>query len=189
MTSSLADKTYLSIRDHGCSMSHLNILGFTPGEILGVLQSLAILAAGIWVLITFRNNNRIKSIETLITLEAEYRRHIPVLLEIECDYAEKVKPMLVEEKNDTLSTENRATLNRLDEALRHFVICAQIRNLGVDRGLLDITYRYYLGMLCSDARPELKAYIDKYWPIIQRWATALHESPRPRWKRLFSRGS
>jgi hypothetical protein len=142
-----------------------------------------------WVLITFRNNNRIKSIEALITLEAEYRRHIPMLLDIECDYAEKVKPLLVEEKNGTLSTENRTMLNRLDEALRHFVICAQIRNLGVDRGLLDITYQYYLSMLCSDTRSELKAYIEKYWPVIQRWATALHKPPRPFWKRLFGLGS
>jgi hypothetical protein len=170
-------------------MNGLNILDFTPGEILGVLQSMAILAGGIWVLVTFRSNNRIKSIETLIALEAEYRRHIPMLLDIECDYAEKVKPLLVEEKNDTLSTESRTTLNRLDEALRHFVICAQIRNLGVDRGLLDITYQYYLGMLYSNTRPELKAYIDKYWPIIQGWASALHNPPRPVWKRLFSLGS
>jgi hypothetical protein len=169
------------------SMSALTILGFTPGEILGVLQSLAILAGGIWVLITFRNNNRIKSIETLITLEAEYRKHIPMLLEIECDYAEKVKPLLVEEKNDTLSSENRKTLNKLDEALRHFAICAQVRNLGVDRGLLDITYHYYLSMLYSDARPELKAYIDTYWQIVRKWATT--KPPRPFWKRLFSLGS
>jgi hypothetical protein len=78
----------------------LTILGFTPSEILGVLQSLAILVGGIWVLITFRNNNRIKSIETLITLEEEYRNHLPMLLEIECDYDTKVKPLLVEEKNN-----------------------------------------------------------------------------------------
>lgn len=168
--------------------SALTILGFTPSEILGVLQSLAILVGGIWVLITFRSNNRIKSIETLIALEAEYRKHIPMLLEIECDYGEKVKPLLVEEKKNALSTESRKKIDKLDEALRHFVICAQIRNLGVDRGLLDITYHYYLGMLYSDTRPELKAYIDTYWRTIATWARAMHSPPRPFWKRLFNPG-
>ena len=146
----------------------LTILGYTPSEMLGVLQPLAILAGGIWVLITFRNSNRIKSIETLITLEEEYRNHLPTLLEIECDYDTKIKPMLIEEKSNTLSNLNRKKLNKLDEALRHFVICAQIRNLKVDKGLLDITYRYYLHTLYSNDRPELKAYIDTYWGHIAR---------------------
>lgn len=167
----------------------LTLLGFTTDEIRGVLQSLAILAGGIWVLITFRNNNRIKSIETLIALEAEYRKHIPMLLEIECDYDEKVKPLLDEEKNNALSSDSRKKINTLDEALRHFVICAQIRNQGVDRGLLDVTYRYYLGMLYSDTRPELKAYIDHYWPHIRKWATAIQAPKPPLVKRLLNLGS
>lgn len=164
-------------------ISAMTILGLTPNLILNVLQSLAILAGGIWVLITFRNNNRIKSIETLITLEEEYRKHLPILLEIECDYDEKVKPLLVQEKNNALDNEYRKKLNSLDEALRHFVICAQIRNLGVDRGLLDITYDYYLKTIYSDKRPELQAYIDTYWGNIAKWAKAIHE-PKCKFERL-----
>lgn len=163
----------------------LTLLGFTPGEIVGVLQPLAILAGGIWVLVTFRHSNRIKSIEILIALEEEYREHIPMLLEIECDYDAKVKPLLVEERNGALSSENRKTLNTLDETLRHFVICAQIRNQGIGRGLLDVTYQYYLGMLYSDDRPELKAYIDQYWPHLRTWATALQSPQASLAQRLF----
>ena len=167
----------------------MTLLGFSASEILGVLQSLAILAGGLWVLITFRNNNRIKSIETLISLETEYRRHIDTLLEIECDYDAKIRPLLVEERNNALSSQSREKLNALDEALRHFTICAQVRNLGVDGGLLDMTYRYYLSQLYSGMKPELKAYIDTYWPTVREWAQAVSRPRRPVWKRLLGRGS
>lgn len=168
----------------GPAAGAVTLLGYTPNVILEALQSLAILAGGIWALVSFRNSNRIKSIETLITLEEEYRKHLPILLEIECDYAEKIKPLLDEEKNNALSTANREKINTLDEALRHFAICAQTRNLGVDRGLLDVTYQYYLGMIYSAARPELKAYIDTYWSTIAAWARACG-SPRSFWRRLI----
>lgn len=157
----------------------LTIFGWTPAAALGVLQPLAILAGGIWVLITFRNSNRVKSIEMLIALEEEYREHLPLLLEIECDYVEKIRPMLREERANTLSPQSRRKLSELDEALRHFAICAQTRNLGVDKGLLDITYAYYLGTMYSAAeRPELKAYIDTYWSHVAHWAARLQ---KPAW--------
>lgn len=161
----------------------LTIWGWTPAAILAVLQPVAILAGGIWVLITFRNSNRIKSIETLIALEAEYRRHLPLLLEIECDYATRIRPMLLEEATDSLSADHRAKLSALDEALRHFAICAQTRKLRVDKGLLDVTYQYYLGTLHDPARPELRAYVDRYWPHIAQWARAVEKRPAW-WKRL-----
>lgn len=164
----------------------MTIFGWTPAAALGVLQPLAILMGGIWVLITFRNSNRIKSIETLIALEEEYRKHLPLLLEIECDYAVRIRPMLIEERSGVVSPVHRQKLSELDQALRHFAICAQTRNLKVDKGLLDITYQYYLNMLYGAERPELKAYIDTYWQHIAHWAARVQATPAW-WSRVLDR--
>ena len=140
------------------------------------------LAGGIWALILFQKERRVKTIDTLISLEQEFRRHADFLLKIEMAYASEIKLVLVREAaNDLSVVEDERTLRRLDGMLRHFFVCLQARNLGViSEKVADDMYGYYLKMLMNEFenenRKELADYVDRYWPSIVRWAARISPS-------------
>jgi hypothetical protein len=139
------------------------------------------LAGGAWALILFQKERRVKTIDTLISLEQEFRRHADFLLKIETAYASEIKPVLVREAANDSNAKDERTLRRLDGMLRHFFVCLQARNLGViSEKVADDMYGYYLKMLMNEFenenRKELAGYVDRYWPSIVRWAARISPS-------------
>lgn len=151
------------------------LLVTTTSDIYNIVQSFAVVATGIWAIISFNRNNRIKSTEVLFTLEAEFRNHIDLLVEIESNYDLYLKPILVKEANKAqLSEKETEIISKLDKLLRHLLICKQARNARLDNGILDLMYSYYLiHVLCDKNKSELNNYLKNYWSSIIKWAEQL----------------
>lgn len=151
---------------------------------LHVLQSLAIVVGAGWVLWSFRKSNRIKAIETLISLEGEFRQHISLLTKIEERDPGVIEPLKKEAENRKAEENKRPsipltkgehqTITDIDRLLRHLLICYQTKRFGIDGGALDSMYKYYLTVLCSDEQSELKEYISHYYKTLFNWSCALN---------------
>jgi hypothetical protein len=159
---------------------------FSIDDWLHTFQMLAIIVGGGWALIIYWKNSRTKTIETLITLEQEYKKYLPFLLKIETSYHTDIKPALEREASSHPTEEDKKILRQLDGVLRHFYVCLQARKLGVvNRKVLDEMCAYHLKMLCGSLekpnkveRKELADYVYKYWISIFRWAEKLPTFPR-----------
>ncbi|WP_439644152.1 hypothetical protein, partial [Gemmatimonas sp.] len=68
--------------------------------------------------------------------------------------------------------EDRA-LKELESALRHLHICWHVRGAGSHARAIDDAYRYYLQLVVSDKRPELRDYVQRFWPNIYQWGKRL----------------
>ena len=88
-------------------------------------SALGAFASAIWALLTFRKNNRIKSIELLISLEVQFKEHIELLTDIESNYVTEYHEALLRESEirkptngppAKLSTEQDAIIECIDSA-------------------------------------------------------------------------
>lgn len=144
----------------------------------------AVALGAFWAIVTFNRNNRIKAAEIILDIEGKFKKHIETLLQIEYshDYEQRYKTAIsksLAEERIQFSACESASINRLEDALRHFYSCAYLKRLGVDAGTLDDACVYYLGILCSEKRPELLAYIQRFWPSIYLWSQ-LCKKPWPK---------
>ena len=146
--------------------------------LLHLLQFFAIFAGGIWAVHRYNRNSYNKTIEVLVTLEQEYRKYHPFLLQIEMNY-DDIKPVLKRQEMGLLTQGDYPIMEKLDGVLRHFYVCLRAKELKViDPITADKMYGYYLRMLCNSNtkqlinidRMELADYINKYWPSIGKWA-------------------
>lgn len=149
------------------------------------LKALAIAFGGVWALITFRRNNRIKAAELLLKLEEECRQCLPTLLNLEypVTYTQRYKAALATAVQDGAEAEyspaESDAIDEVEQVLRHLHTCRHVRHLGVDAGALDDAYSWNLKLLVSGQRPELGAYANRYWPNVFFWAERVGE-PWPR---------
>jgi hypothetical protein len=144
----------------------------------------ALFSAG-WAILTFRKNNRIKSIELLISLEGQFKEYVELLTDIESNYLDKYHEALFRESEireplygppARLSAYQDAVIECIDKMLRHFLICKQVRDFRLDGKTLDRSYAYYLTkVLCTENHPELQAYIRHYWKSIYFWSIRLRK--------------
>jgi len=147
---------------------------------------------GLWAIWTFARSNRTKAAEILIDIEKAYGTHIPTLLAIESveTYDGRFKNALAIElgwKTGTKSSQERRDLKKLESALRHFFVCGNVRRLSVDAGSINHLCAWYLYVMVMDKaegarvvkRPELRAYIRRFWPSVYFWA-ALAYQPLPK---------
>jgi len=161
-----------------------------PQTIFDWAKLVALVLGGGWALWTYDRNRRIKAAEILVELEKEYQeRVIRTLLAIEYSetYEKYFRNALIKVRDapesifTTLESEN---VDHLERVLRHFFLCARLRGLGVDNGALNISYKYYLGVMTSKERCELVWYMKTYWRRVFEWA---QECMAPPWKRPLLR--
>ena len=143
------------------------------------------IVAGLWGIVTFNRNNRIKAAEILISLEKEYSTHIQTFLQLEYIYHyENIyeTPIDITLKGGRLNAEDSEVIDKVDKALRYLFVCANVRRLSVDSGSIDRLCAYYLAVVVNEEkRPGLCKYVKYYWPTIYFWAP-LAASPWPvRW--------
>lgn len=156
--------------------------------IIDTIQLIFIAIAGVFSLKIFLRDRALKTADTLLALEEEYRKHIPLLLDIEniesyksrfSSVIEKTNKMYEQRKidktyNASITKDEREAFQELDSFLRHLLICAQIRQSGIDKKIFDNSYRYYLLIIMDSAsRPGLSDYIKNYWNTIYRWAQSI----------------
>lgn len=156
------------------------------------LQSLALVVGAGWVLWSFRKSNRTKAIETLISLESEFRQHIGLLTRIEGRDAAIIAALKNEAANRVaeashkpltpLTNQEHQTIADIDRLLRHLLICHQTKKFGIDGGALDSMYKYYLTVLCSGEQSELSEYIYVYYRDLFDWSRRLNN---PWYSQLF----
>jgi hypothetical protein len=157
---------------------------FLPSSIVGWATFGGLVLSGLWAILTFWRNNRIKAAEILLSIETAYSRHIGTLLKIEymLDYEANFKAAVRKaayDPNVVYDNEESAAINELEDVLRHFFMCSHVRRLHVDSGTVDRLCAYYLRVLCSESRPELREYIRRFWPTIYFWSD-LAGKPWPR---------
>lgn len=98
---------------------------FFSSSLIGWVTLVTAPVAALWALINFRRSNRNKAAELLLTIEKEYSRQIPALLQIEnlADYkkhfAKAIKKSIYEECGPYTREESQA-IDQLEAALRHF---------------------------------------------------------------------
>jgi hypothetical protein len=134
----------------------------------------ALVLGGLWALRTFRRNNHINAAELVLDLEEKYGKHKAMMLAIEQlgTYQKDYSAVLEEAMNDNaiLAPKTLEKIEEIDKMLRFFYICYRVKRLGVDAGMVDHMCAYYLPILASPKRPELRAYIKKYFPTVYFWA-------------------
>jgi hypothetical protein len=170
------------------------IASFLPFTIQQWVAMTALPIAGLWALIIYHRSNRQKAAELLLELEREYSKHIPVLLRIENlpDYDKHFRDAIkiaIYEKEGPLSNAQSASIDELEAALRYFFVCVNVRRFSIDGGAIDRLCAWYLRVLVTDSvepegylRPELRTYIQKYWPQIYFWAPL---ASAPAYRRIF----
>ena len=155
---------------------------FFPDTLAGWIGIIATPLGALWALLTFHRNNRSKAAEILINIETEYSRHIPTLLQLEnmTDYSNIYRRALnisLYRVPGPYSPDESKAIDGLEAALRHFFVCANVRRLSVDAGAIDRLCAWYLRVFVTDRdeagnirRPELRDYIQRYWPSVYFWA-------------------
>lgn len=151
----------------------------TFAEWAGILSAVAIMMGGIWALRTYREGQRLKAAEILLTMEVEFRIILPTyeLIENPGVYEDKIKPMLQEVMNAArLSDEHIKLLADLDRCLRFLHLCSVLnQDLAVEQNALMLAYRHYVGILAemtdknNTENTDLAAYIEKFYPSLCRW--------------------
>lgn len=141
----------------------------------------AMLAGG-WALYQYWKSTRLRAADTLLKMEEEFRNILPTYerLDNHPTYVKDIKPILdAEAKGELIEDDKVAELTRIDRCLRFLFLCSVLnRTLGADRflgssgGVLSQSYYYYIGIVLESQarpRPELVAYVKKYYPLLTDW--------------------
>ncbi len=148
-------------------------------EWAGAVSALAIIVGGIWALRTYREGQRLKAAEILLSMELEFRAILPTyeLIENPGVYEDKIKPMLHEVMNaSSLSEEHIKLLADLDRCLRFLHLCSILnQDLAVEQNVLIRAYRHYVGILAevtdkkNTSTADLATYIETFYPTLCKW--------------------
>ena len=148
-------------------------------EWAGLLSALAIVGGGIWALRVYREGQRVKAAEVLLSMEQEFRVILPTyeLIENPGVYQSRIVPMLerVMASADLTNSEIKL-LSRLDRCLRFLFLCSVLnQDLAVEQNVLLRAYHHYVDILAEMAEvsskktPELGEYIKKFYPTLCKW--------------------
>jgi hypothetical protein len=147
-------------------------------EWMGTVSALAIIAGGIWALRSYREGQRLKAAETLLTMEEEFRVILPTyeLIENPAVYEAKIKPLLQAVMNAAnLSDEQIKLLSDLDRCLRFLFLCSVLnQDLAVEQNALMRAYHHYVDILArmtddDNSTPDLADYIKVFYPTLCKW--------------------
>jgi hypothetical protein len=151
------------------------------GPLSTAVVGLSVMVGAGWTIYTFWKGNQIKGAEMLMKLEEEYRKHVPLLLQIEYarDYNRYIKPAIIKAlKGGIYTREQDQTLVKLELLFRHFLTVSLIGNLHIDDGAIRTSYAYYLRLLFDGRHDELKEYVCEYWNTVYRWAEYINRQPK-----------
>jgi hypothetical protein len=149
-------------------------------EWAGLVSALAILAAGIWALKSYREAQRLKASEILLSMEQEFRIVLPTyeLIENPGVYETRVKPLLKKTMDALdLTDAEIKSLSDLDRCLRFLFLCSVLnRDLAVEHNALMRAYYHYvseIAKLTSTEPPnDLANYIKLFYPSLCSWIEA-----------------
>ena len=137
-------------------------------------------------LLTYRHNVRVRASDLLLKLEEHFNALGSKLcfLEYKKTCYDPIKGIFTRfcDNPDDLSEAERHTLADIDECIRFLYICSlhagnRIARRGKSRwydfvhsSRIPHAYYYYLNIMNDkDHRPELYAYVRRYFPILSRW--------------------
>lgn len=160
------------------------------------VSAAAAVIGGIWALLSFEHSRRVKTGELLAGLENGVNSSLNTLLRIEdsAAYAEHLaiplwkslaltdEPPSFAQYVSGFSPEESQEIAKLEAALRHLHICRHIRGAGSHARSIDAAYQYYLQLIVSDKRPELRDYVRRFWPSLHYWGKRFELN---RWQRIW----
>lgn len=156
------------------------IIALLPGWVVAWAPTAGILVAALWAFHTFRSNTRATHADLLLKLEESYRSQLPTLLRLEYlrvyehEFVEALRRAnkSADAAGDGIGYTNAesAAIDALEAALRHFLLAAHLRKLGVARRAIDNTHAYYLRMFVNDDHQDLAVYLRRYWATVYFWA-------------------
>lgn len=149
-------------------------------EWAGLLSAAAILAGGIWALRSYREAQRLKASEILLSMEQEFRIVLSTyeLIENPGVYETRIKPLLQKVmKSSDLTNDEIESLSKLDRCLRFLFLCSVLnRDLAVEHNALMRAYYHYVSVVAkmTSAEPpdELAKYIKQFYPSLCTWIAA-----------------
>lgn len=143
------------------------------------LEIILLFGGGLWALLIYRRDRRVKAADYLLQLETKYVDNLDTLLDLEStsiykeQYREAIRKSLYE-SNPQYTNEETKAISRIEKAFRHFLTAAHLRNLRIDAGILDQSYKYYLNKyLTSTDHEYLADYIKRYWRALATWQSEL----------------
>lgn len=140
-----------------------------------LLYVIPILVSALFILMSFRKNNKIKASELLLKLEEDYRSHFNTLLDIEYRTnmeLENVIPKVY--RGENLSNVDDKLIEDFEKCLRHFLLSFIIHNKKVDSKLFNEVHKYYLIRICYGLKSHITKYVCDFWPSVYRWFLILH---------------
>lgn len=149
-------------------------------EWAGLVSAAAIVAGGIWALKSYREAQRLKASEILLSMEQEFRIVLPTyeLIENPGVYETRIKPLLKKAMaaRDLTDVEIKS-LSELDRCLRFLFLCSVLnRDLAVEHNALMRAYYHYvseIAELTTDEPPnDLANYIKLFYPSLCSWIGA-----------------
>lgn len=149
-------------------------------EWAGLLSAAAIVAAGIWALRSYREAQRLKASEILLSMEQEFRIVLPTyeLIENPGVYATRIKPLLQKAMaGSDLTDAEIKSVSDLDRCLRFLFLCSVLnRDLAVEHNALMRAYYHYVSVVAkmTSAQPpnDLAKYIKDFYPRLCSWIDA-----------------
>jgi hypothetical protein len=153
-------------------MDYYNFSNGNSGDITSVITTITAVSTAIFLILGYRKSNRTKAAEIYHNLEASFREHIPILLDIEYDsgYINKIADAIIAVEEKRSNKKQDKVVVKLDRMLRHFHTCYQIKELNIDSKKLDNGYHYYLKFFLQPNREVLTNYIKEYWISVYNWA-------------------
>lgn len=147
-------------------------------EWAGLISAAAIVAGGIWALRSYREAQRLKASEILLSMEQEFRMVLPTfeLIENPGVYDARIKPVLRSAMAKAALTDVEIkSLSDLDRCLRFLFLCSVLnRDLAVEHDALMRAYYHYVSVIAemTSAQPpddDLAKYIKDFYPSLCRW--------------------
>lgn len=140
----------------------------------GATAALTVLVGGIVGLRRYQHGLKIKAAELLLVLEEEFRSILPTLVrwDVGNTYRRRVAPLIGKYMaGEPLGRDEVADLIDLDRALRFFYVCTVLHgDLRIEQDVLARSYYWYANQLLDhEARPELHAYVERYFKRLHRW--------------------
>ncbi len=109
------------------------------------------------------------SLEVLLRIEDSraYAQHLAVPLLKSLLLTDPIKPAA---RSDLGFSEKQSEeIQKVEAVLRHLHICWHDRGTSSHARAIDDAYSYYLRLVVSEERSELRAYVKRFWPNIYQW--------------------
>lgn len=131
----------------------------------------ALLVAGVYGLIKYRQQLRLGAADLLLRMEPEHREIYETFLELQLAKPEDLISQAMaagkEKRSDVIGVPEK--LCKIDRCLRFFYSCTVLDHLGVEEIAIIRGYYYYLLELSDPHKEQLHAFLRKYYPMLFKW--------------------